>query len=166
MSETLQPDLTVSDAREHEPTPVYRLEGVTRVYTGKGRSVTALDAVDLTIAAGEFATVQGPTGGGNQPSLAHVDLAERADHRPGELSGGQQQRVAIARALVKKPRVLLADEPTGNLDERTRDEILQLMEGLCAEGLTMVVVTHDSAVARRAHRRLRLERGVVQEQGS
>ena len=97
-------------------------------------------------------------------ALAQVDLAERADHRPGELSGGQQQRVAIARALVKKPSVLLADEPTGNLDERTRDEILQLMEGLSAQGLTMVVVTHDSAVARRAHRRLRLERGVVREQ--
>ncbi|MGZ0710363.1 ABC transporter ATP-binding protein (plasmid) [Coraliomargarita sp. W4R53] len=96
-------------------------------------------------------------------ALARVGLAERADHRPGELSGGQQQRVAIARAIVKRPRVLLADEPTGNLDESMRDEILVVLEALCAEGLTLIVVTHDSAVAKRAKRRLRLERGVVRD---
>lgn len=96
-------------------------------------------------------------------ALAQVGLAERADHRPGELSGGQQQRVAIARAIVKRPRVLLADEPTGNLDEHMRDEILTLLEGLNRDGLTLIVVTHDSAVARRAHRRLRLEKGGVRE---
>ncbi|KQZ83494.1 peptide ABC transporter ATP-binding protein [Microbacterium sp. Root166] len=96
-------------------------------------------------------------------ALAHVGLDDRGDHRPGELSGGQQQRVAIARAIVKRPRVLLADEPTGNLDESMRDEILAVLEGLCAEGLTLVVVTHDSAVAKRARRRLRLERGTVRD---
>lgn len=96
-------------------------------------------------------------------ALAHVGLADRADHRPGELSGGQQQRVAIARAIVKRPRVLLADEPTGNLDESMRDEILTVLESLCAEGLTLIVVTHDSAVARRARRRLRLDRGIVRD---
>ena len=80
-------------------------------------------------------------------------------HAPGELSGGQQQRVAIARALVKEPDVLLADEPTGNLDEGTRDEIMDLLEGLWREhGLTFMMVTHDSAVARRAERRLHIKR--------
>ncbi|GAA3651746.1 ABC transporter ATP-binding protein [Microbacterium marinilacus] len=96
-------------------------------------------------------------------ALAHVGLAERGDHRPSELSGGQQQRVAIARAIAKRPKVLLADEPTGNLDESMRDEILQVLQALNDEGLTLIVVTHDSAVARRAKRRLRLDKGVVRE---
>ena len=86
-------------------------------------------------------------------SLEGVGLGDRAKHLPSELSGGQQQRVAIARALVKEPKVLLADEPTGNLDEGTRDEIIGLLEGLWRDrGLTLVLVTHDSSVARRAQR--------------
>ncbi|WP_295784961.1 ABC transporter ATP-binding protein [uncultured Microbacterium sp.] len=217
----------------------YRLTKVARTYRQRDRTVQALAGVDLEIAAGDFVTIQGPTGGGkstllqmlgalDRPStgsvtldevdiatasnaqlsrlraeeigfvfqgfnliptltavenvdmgleplhldraerdrrvteaLTRVGLADRADHRPGELSGGQQQRVAIARAVAKQPRVLLADEPTGNLDESMRDEILDVLEQLNAEGLTLIVVTHDSAVARRARRRLRLAKGVV-----
>ena len=220
---------------------LYRLTGVTRTYRQRDRLVKALAGVDLEIVAGDFVTIQGPTGGGKSTllqmlgaldrptsgslhfgdvelagasnaqlgrvrardigfvfqgfnliptltahenvdmalepmglpkaeraarvseALSHVGLADRGDHRPGELSGGQQQRVAIARAIVKRPRVLLADEPTGNLDESMRDEILAVLQTLNAEGLTLVVVTHDSAVARRADRRLRLEKGTVRE---
>ena len=99
-------------------------------------------------------------------ALESVGLADRSRHLPAELSGGQQQRVAIARALVRKPKVLLADEPTGNLDEATRDEIVALLEQLWREqGLTLIVVTHDSWVARRAQRRLRIARGTVTDSG-
>jgi putative ABC transport system ATP-binding protein len=86
-------------------------------------------------------------------ALDSVGLADRAEHLPTELSGGQQQRVAIARALVKNPKVLLADEPTGNLDEDTRDGIINLLEKLWQDhNLTLVLVTHDSSLARRAQR--------------
>ncbi|MCI9857775.1 ABC transporter ATP-binding protein [Microbacterium proteolyticum] len=220
-------------------TTAYSLRGVTRTYRQRDRTVQALAGVDLDIAAGDFVTVQGPTGGGKSTllqmlgaldrptsgsvtlgdvdiaaasnaelgrvraqeigfvfqgfnliptltaaenvdmgleplgldraerrrrvaeALERVGLQDRADHRPGELSGGQQQRVAIALAVAKQPRVLLADEPTGNLDESMRDEILDVLQVLNAEGLTLVVVTHDSAVAQRARRRLRLAKGVV-----
>ena len=95
-------------------------------------------------------------------ALAEVGLADRARHLPSELSGGQQQRVAIARALVKKPGVLLADEPTGNLDEDTRDDIMMLLEDLWRErGLTLVMVTHDSAVAGRAQRTAVMQNGLL-----
>ncbi|MFC9862479.1 MULTISPECIES: ABC transporter ATP-binding protein [unclassified Streptomyces] len=95
-------------------------------------------------------------------ALESVGLGDRPAHLPGEMSGGQQQRVAIARALVKRPKVLLADEPTGNLDESMRDEIMELLDGLWKEhGLTFVMVTHDSSIARRAPRLATIRQGRV-----
>ncbi|MFI8190899.1 ABC transporter ATP-binding protein [Streptomyces sp. NPDC085946] len=95
-------------------------------------------------------------------ALASVGLGERLGHLPGEMSGGQQQRVAIARALVKQPKVLLADEPTGNLDESTRDEIMDVLERMWKElGLTFVMVTHDSAIAKQAPRLATIRKGRI-----
>ncbi|MSO60282.1 MAG: ABC transporter ATP-binding protein [Ilumatobacteraceae bacterium] len=96
--------------------------------------------------------------------LESVGLGDRLNHVPTELSGGQQQRVAIARALVKQPAVLLADEPTGNLDEETREEIMELLHRQASEhGITLITVTHDSSVAKRAQRRLHIKNGKLTE---
>ena len=95
-------------------------------------------------------------------ALDSVGLSDRTRHLPSQLSGGQQQRVAIARALVKDPKVLLADEPTGNLDTDTRDEIIALLEKLWRErGLTLILISHDSSVTRRAQRVAVMDRGHV-----
>ncbi|MFE7229537.1 ABC transporter ATP-binding protein [Streptomyces sp. NPDC002405] len=95
-------------------------------------------------------------------ALESVGLGERLGHLPSEMSGGQQQRVAIARALVKQPKVLLADEPTGNLDESMRDEIMDVLERMWKEhGLTFVMVTHDSAIAKKAPRLATIRKGRI-----
>ena len=220
----------------------YRLDGVTRTYRQRDRTVQALAGVDLEITVGDFVTIQGPTGGGkstllqmlgalDRPSsgsivlgeldiarasnaqlaklraeeigfvfqgfnliptltaaenvdmgleplglgrderrgrvtaaLTRVGLADRADHRPGELSGGQQQRVAIARAVAKRPRVLLADEPTGNLDGQTAQDIIELLLALNREqGVTLIIVTHDLGIARRLQRCLQVVEGCIRE---
>ena len=94
-------------------------------------------------------------------ALERVGLAERAGHRPTELSGGERQRVAIARAIVGAPRVLFADEPTGNLDSRTGNEILDLLEGLGDRDVTLIVITHDEGIARRLPRQITVRDGRI-----
>jgi len=99
--------------------------------------------------------------------LNRVGLQDRMDHEPSQLSGGQQQRVAIARALINRPPVLFADEPTGNLDSRTSDEVLQMFRKLNQEdGITIIIVTHDPAVAKHANRIIRITDGVIMDGAS
>jgi putative ABC transport system ATP-binding protein len=117
-------------------------------------TLTAVENVEVKLA---------PVGGGREKALqmlGEVGLAEHADHLPAHLSGGEQQRVAIARALSVDPRVVLADEPTGNLDSATGGEIIELLAGLAAEhGSTVIVATHDAGLAARAPRRLAMRDG-------
>ena len=100
-----------------------------------------------------------------EDALGRVGLQERMAHRPNELSGGQRQRVAIARALVNNPSIILADEPTGNLDSKTSEEILQLFEQLYADGQTIILVTHEHDIAAHARRQVHLKDGMIESDG-
>ena len=220
--------------------PLIELSGVTKAYSMGESVVTALDAIDVRIDAGEYVAIVGPSGSGKSTlmnivgcldtpdagryrldgravhefgeselarvrsevigfvfqsfhllprrsaaanvelplvyrgvgrrerrsramaALATVGLSDRAEHRPSELSGGQCQRVAIARALVTEPSLLLADEPTGNLDSSTTDEILAIFDDLHGEGHTVVLVTHEPDVASRARRTIALRDGAIE----
>jgi putative ABC transport system ATP-binding protein len=95
-------------------------------------------------------------------TLQHVQLGDRIHHKPNELSGGQRQRVAVARALVTKPSIILADEPTGNLDSKTGEEIMMLFQELHDQGNTIILVTHEPDIAEHAHRTIRLRDGHIE----
>jgi putative ABC transport system ATP-binding protein len=123
-------------------------------------TLSALENVEAALAPMKMGTAERQRRA--TQALADVGLGGRLRHLPAEMSGGEQQRVGIARALVKEPKVLLADEPTGNLDEDTRDEIISLLEKLWQDhGLTLVLVTHDTSVARRAQRLATVRNGRI-----
>jgi putative ABC transport system ATP-binding protein len=96
-------------------------------------------------------------------ALERVGMSHRLDHRPTQLSGGERQRVAVARAIVGTPSIIFADEPTGNLDVKNVDRVLDLLGSLIKEGITVVLVTHDLSVAEKAHRVISMRAGLVQE---
>ncbi len=122
--------------------------------------LTALENVMLPLAYDRSRRVADPFGAA-QHALTRLGLGDRMDHKPSQLSGGQQQRVAIARALVNAPQVLLADEPTGNLDSTTAQEILGVFADLNREGTTIVIITHDSSVAKRTKRIVEIRDGLI-----
>ncbi len=123
------------------------------------RRLTAAENIELPL------TLAGVAPPRRRERLAEVlealGLADRAGHRPEELSGGQRQRVAIGRAIVMRPALLLADEPTGNLDKHSGEEVIEELERLNATGITLIVVTHDPDIGRRAHRRIRMVDGRI-----
>jgi putative ABC transport system ATP-binding protein len=119
---------------------------------------SALENVELPLLYSQRTVIDGS----GRRALEAVGLADRIDHTPSELSGGQQQRVAIARALINEPDLLLADEPTGNLDARSALEVMSILRNLNAQGRTIVIVTHDMALAQHAHRIAHIEDGRIQ----
>ena len=162
-------------------TPLIHIEHIARTYEMGGETVHALRDVSLDIHSNEYVALMGPSGSGKStlmnilgcldtPSLGvytfkgleDVGLGDRMLHRPNELSGGQRQRVAIARALVTEPSIILADEPTGNLDTKTGIEIMKLFQDLWSKGNTVILVTHEEDIARHARRIIRIRDGKVE----
>lgn len=125
--------------------------------------LSVMDNVLLPLFYGRSGMSRADRRAAGMAALERVDLQHRWQHTPNQLSGGERQRVAIARALINSPRLILADEPTGNLDSRNREKIMDLFVKLVGEGITLVVVTHDDAVAAYAHRRIRMQDGRIVE---
>jgi ABC-type lipoprotein export system ATPase subunit len=144
---------------------VLELVDVRKTYPGP---VDVLHGVSLTVGEGELAAVVGPSGSGKSTllhimgTLERVGLEHRLGHVPEKLSGGERQRVAIARALLGRPAIVFADEPTGNLDSRAGEGIMELLAGLHAGGATIVVITHHEGIAASLPRRIALRDGRVE----
>ena len=172
-----------------------RIKDLSKYYRIGDEEVHALDHASLHVSPGEFVGIIGPSGSGkstlmniigcldvadsgeylldgipienySENELAHIRNRKRANHFPTELSGGQQQRVAIARAIVTRPSLILADEPTGNLDSKTTVEIMDIFHELHSQGNTIVLITHDDSVAAQAGRRVRILDGHLTEEGA
>ena len=140
---------------------VISLDKIVKNYYIGSITVEALRSVDLEIRKNEYVAIMGPSGSGKSTLMNLVGLADRMDHRPNELSGGQRQRVAVARALVNNPSIILADEPTGNLDSKTSVDIMKLFGQIHELGNTIIVVTHEESIAKYAHRIIRLLDGKI-----
>ena len=163
---------------QSKETSTIRLRGIRKVYRIGGEMLAALDGIDLDIRRGEFAALMGPSGSGkstlmnilgclDRPSEGSYRLdgdevaGDRGQHLPNELSGGQRQRVAIARALVNDPHIIMADEPTGNLDTKSTTEIMDIFERMHEKGHTIILVTHEPEIALRASRQLLVRDGKI-----
>jgi ABC-type lipoprotein export system ATPase subunit len=144
------------------------VEDLTKRYMMGAQEVWALDGVTLSIEEGDYVAGMSKRERRERAAevLESVGLGDRLDHRPNELSGGQRQRVATARALVNRPSLLLADEPTGNLDTETGAEIMQLLEALHRQGNTILVVTHEEPIAHHARRIIHLRDGKLEQDES
>ena len=148
---------------------VIKIKGIIRNFPLGNELVKVLKGIDLEIERGDYVALPMVYAGASKEErknraekvLTDVGLADRMDHKPSQLSGGQRQRVAVGRALVNKPSIILADEPTGNLDSKTSLEIMGLFDDIHKKGNTVIIVTHEEGIAKYAHRVIRLVDGIV-----